>query len=275
MGLAGTVSCVDPVATELPDSVLLKGSDTMRDLVTICGNAFSEKHPQIQVRVAGGGSGTGIYALMSGLTEVAMSSRDLTDREEQIARRKGFSVHRFVVAQDGMVLIVHPQNPVAAVKMEDLQKIFRGDMTDWSSIEGPSTPIQVHVREPLSGTQLFFRNEVLKGAQYTESVTVRRSNRAMLQAVSESPHAIGYVGLMYARNATHRIRILPIGAKETATMPSRTSIRSGQYPLARPLYLMTIVEPSGTVKRFIDFMLGPEGQALVQKTGFIQNETPR
>lgn len=256
-----------------PDqTIMIKGSDTMLHLVTAWASAYMKQHPEISISVTGGGSGTGIAALLNGTTNICASSREVKEEELQLARQKGIELSVTPVARDAITVIVNRQNPVSELTVEQLKKIFTGAYKTWDQVGGPAEPIVVLSRESSSGTYVFFLEHILNKADYTKEALLLPATSAVIQSVSDSPNAIGYVGLGYAEEAAGSVKMLSIkkDAASPAVDPTSESVVSGAYSIARPLNLVMGGAPEGTVKAFLDYCLSPEGQSVVADTGYVK-----
>jgi phosphate transport system substrate-binding protein len=274
--LAGLLGACAPEGTPesggaavAPAHLSIKGSDTMVHLVTAWAEAYMAAHPEAQISVTGGGSGTGIAAMINGTTDVCMASRKVKPREVELARERGVEFHEVVVARDGIAVVVHPENPVEELTLDQLRQIFNGTLRDWKQVGGPKRPLQVLSRESNSGTYVFFNEHVLRKDDYAREARLMPSNAAIVQAVSQDRGSIGYVGLGYAEGAPVRIVRVKADAASPAVAPSLTTVRDGSYPIARPLHLYANGEPKGLARDFIEFALSPEGQRIVRETGYI------
>jgi phosphate transport system substrate-binding protein len=242
-------------------AVTVKGSDTMVILAQRWAEAYMAKSPSKKVQVTGGGSGTGIAALINGTTDVATSSRAMKQSEKDKLRgRFNTPGAETAVAKDGVAFYVHASNPVKSLSVEQLRGIYLGDVTNWKEVGGPDAPIVVYSRENSSGTYVFVKEEVLKGADFTERAQTLPGTAAVVNAVSKERNGIGYGGGAYAKG----VRELEVGG----VLPSLQTIQSGKYPLSRDLFMYTRAAPSGEVKEFIDFCLSPAGQEIVSKVGY-------
>jgi len=251
--------------------ITIKGSDTMVHLVSNWAEAFMKSDPNIQIAVTGGGSGTGIAALINGTTDICASSRSIAAKEIKQAQEKGISTKETIVANDGIAVVVNPQNPVSELSMEQLAKIFTGSYMKWDQAGGLPEEILVLSRESSSGTFVFFQEHVLKKKDYSKRAKFLPATSAIIQAVSADKGAIGYVGLGYALEAKGNVKIAAVkpDANSPAVIPSDETVISGKYLIARPLYFYTAGRAEGTVKRFIDFCLSNKGQAIVKETGYV------
>ena len=248
-------------------AVTVKGSDTMVLLGQRWAETYMAEHPGAAVQVTGGGSGTGIAALINGTTEICQSSRPIKDDErKQIADRYGRQVTEIVVARDGLAVYVAEGNPVAELTLGQIKEIYTGRITDWSQVGGPRSPITLYGRENSSGTYEYFKEHVLEKADFAAAVQTLPGTAAVVNAVARDPRGIGYGGAAYAK-----------GVKEVAVkrdpatpgvLPTEAAIRDGSYPVARDLYFYLRGEPQAGARPFIDYVLSPEGQKLVVEVGY-------
>jgi phosphate transport system substrate-binding protein len=253
-------------------TVTIKGSDTMVHLVIAWAEDYKQCNPGTNISVTGGGSGTGIAALLNGTTVVCASSRDVTEQEIQLARQKGVSLNVLPVAQDALSVIVNPQNPLNELTLEQIMKIFTGVYSTWEPLGGPAEPILVVSRESSSGTYMFFLEHVLNKADYSQNAQLLPATSAIIQSVKDSSWAIGYVGLGYAEGAGDSVKTIAVkkDSESPAVTPSTESVLSGEYSIARSLLLVTAGEPVGQVKDFLDYCVSAEGQVVVEKTGYVK-----
>jgi phosphate transport system substrate-binding protein len=251
--------------------ITVKGSDTMVHLVSSWAEDFMKGEPDIEVSVTGGGSGTGIAALINLTTDICAASRKIKNDEEMLAAQKNIHPKEIIVASDGIVVVVNPENPISELTIEQLGKIFTGEYARWSDIGGSDKQIVVLSRESSSGTYTFFQEMVLKKQDYTTKAKLLPATSAIIQSASSDKWAIGYVGLGYALAAKDKVKIIAVKVddKSSSVMPSGQTVKSGQYPISRPLYLYFNSEKEGKVKKFVDFCLSDEGQSIVTETGYV------
>jgi len=256
-------------------TITVKGSDTMVNLGAAWAEAYMKKTPGAQVSVTGGGSGTGIAALINHTTDIAMSSRDIKDTEKAQIEKGGGSLKEFAVAQDALTVGVHPSNSVKKLTIDQLSDIFTGKSTDWGQVGGAPGKIAVLSRERSSGTHVFFLEHILrkgdsKGtAEFAPGVLMMPASQAIVAELARNPRAIGYYGLGYHDPAKVQAVSVPPAAGGEGVEPSEETVLSGKYPISRPLYLYTAKEPDGAMKDFIEFCQGPEGQQLVSQQEFV------
>ena len=258
----------------LNDCIQIKGSDTMVNLGQAWAEAFNKKNPGVNIAVKGGGSGTGIAALICGTADIAECSRTLKEKEIDKAKENGIAPVEFTVALDGLAVVVHPDNPVSKLTIDELSDIFTGKITNWKELGGNNLPIVILSREVNSGTHVYFKEHVLrkgneKGTEeFSPMALLMPSSQAIADEVAQNPNAIGYYGMGYISPKQKAISV----AKDKNSPyiePTVENVRSGKYPISRPLLMYTKGEPQGTVKEFIDFSLSPEGQEIVVKTDFV------
>ncbi|QSQ23382.1 phosphate ABC transporter substrate-binding protein [Pyxidicoccus parkwayensis] len=247
------------------NALTVKGSDTMVILGQQWAEAFMKAHPDQRIQVTGGGSGTGIAALLNGTTEIAMSSRTIKPAEaQQVQARHKVEAKQTAVARDGVTFYVNEANPLRALSLEQLQAIYLGDAKNWKDVGGPDAPIVVYSRENSSGTYVFVKDEVLKGQDFTSEALTLPGTAAVVNAVSKEKWGIGFGGAAYGKG----IRELAVKVGSDEVGPTEENIQSGRYPLSRDLFFYTRGEATGLAKTFIDFALSPEGQAIVTKVGY-------
>ena len=254
--------------------IQVKGSDSEVNLVQRLAEAFMMKNPGVNISVTGGGSGTGIAALINKTTDIANSSRDLNSKEEEAAKKAGVTPFRVVFATDGISAIVHPGIPVKKLTLEQLGKIFKGDITNWKDVGGKDGKISLYGRQSNSGTFVFFREFVVK-ADYSPHKKAMNGNAQIVEAIKTDIDAIGYVAVGYVVNekgdVMAGIKILDIakdGASEAFSPTVMDNVMTGKYPISRPLNQYLNGKPTGKLLDFIRFQISDEGQELVRKQGF-------
>ena len=195
----------------------------------------------------------------------------MEEKEKKLAEQRGIAPKEFTVAQDGIAIVVHPSNPVKELSLEQLRKIYTGAYTNWSQVGGPNLGIIVLSRESSSGTYIFFQEHVLRKEDYAQTARLMPATSAIIQSTAADQGSIGYVGIGFATEAKDKVKIVNVKMddKSVAVTPSEETVKSGAYPIARPLYLYTKGEPSGLSKGFIAFALSQDGQKIVQGTGYV------
>lgn len=255
-------------------SIQIKGSDTMVNLGQAWAEAFMKKNPQALISVTGGGSGTGIAALINGTCHIAQCSRAMKPAEIEQAKAKGITPRQHVVGLDGIAVVVNPKNPVSRLSFEELRGIFMGSITDWKQVGGKPGKIVVLSREVNSGTHIYFKEHILRRGnekgpeEYSPSALLLPSSQAIADEVAKNPNAIGYYGMGYI---SPQQKVIAVAKEEQGryVKPSIESVRKGQYPISRPLFWYTNGEPKGLVKDLLDFVLSKEGQGIVIKLDFV------
>lgn len=252
----------------------IKGSDTMVNLGQSWAEVYMEKNPSVSIAVTGGGSGTGIAAILSGTCDLAQASRDITQEEKDKAAASGKELHETMVAHDGIAVILNTKNPVDNLTTEQLADIFSGKITNWKEVGGKDAPILVLSRERNSGTHIFFLEHIVRRGnakgpeEFAASALMMPSSQAIVTEVQGSENAIGYVGLGYV---SPEIKVVSVGKTAAGPFlkPEVKDVLNGSYPIARPLFFLTRGEPQGDLKAFVDFVLSPEGQEIVSTLDFV------
>jgi phosphate transport system substrate-binding protein len=250
-------------------AIQVKGSDTMVNLMSNMAEAYMQAHPDVSIAVTGGGSGTGIAALINGTTDICAASRMMKKEEIDQAQSRNVTPVEMKIALDGISLMINKKNPVSELTLDQLKNIYTGVYTRWSDVGGPDRPIVLLSRESNSGTYVFFQEHVLQKKDYSPKAHLMPSTAAVTQSVSQDQWSIGYGGVAYAEHGdvkTIRVRTTP---DAPAVAPTEATVHDGSYPISRPLFLYTNGDPTGVVKAFIEFCLSPEGQKIVEDNGYI------
>ncbi|MCX6141367.1 MAG: phosphate ABC transporter substrate-binding protein [Candidatus Kapabacteria bacterium] len=255
------------VALALPKQKLtIKGSDTMVILVQRWTEVYPDK-TNVEFQVTGGGSGTGIAALINGTTDICSSSRPIKKEEvAQLEAKFGYKGLEIRVAMDGLAIYVHKSNPVKQLTMAQIKDIFTGKVTNWKAVGGADKPILLYSRENNSGTYEFFKEHVLNKQDFASNAQHMAGTAALINAVSKDPNSIGFGGAAYAKN----VKAVAVAKDATSkgVVPSDAAIHSGEYPISRFLYFYLNQKPAGNVKKFIDWVLSPAGQKVVTEVGY-------
>jgi phosphate transport system substrate-binding protein len=246
-------------------SIQVKGSDTVLPLAQKEAETFMKNNADVSI---GGGSGTGITALMDGNTDIAMSSRDLKGEEKLKLQEKQITIDVKTIAVDALAVVVNPANKVTNLTREQLEKIFTGEITNWKEVGGDDATIVVYSRENSSGTYEFFKEHVMNKKNYASSVLNMPATGAIVQSISQTKGAIGYIGLAYMNSDIKAIHVSYDDGK-TFVAPSLNSAKDKTYPISRPLYYIYDVKKADKVKAYVDYCLSPEGQKLVEEVGYI------
>ena len=256
------------------NSIQVKGSDTMVNLGQAWAEKYMEENSADFVAVTGGGSGTGLSSLISGSCDIAMSSRNIKDKEIALAKQKGINPNEIKVALDGLAVVVNPKNPVSKLTLAQLRDIFTGKITNWKELGGVDSMITILSREVNSGTHVYFKEHVLRRndanskEEFVASSLMLPSSQAIADEVAGNSSAIGYYGMGYISPKQKAILVAKDDKSEYEA-PTEANVINGKYPISRPLFLYTNGEPQGLVKKFVDFVLSKEGQRIVSKTDFV------
>jgi phosphate transport system substrate-binding protein len=250
-------------------TVSIKGSDTMLTLNQRWAEAYSKVNPKVSVAVTGGGSGIGINAFINGVTDICASSRPMRKSEIDRARGRGAIANEIPVALDGLAIAVHASNPVQSLTLDQVRRIYVGEITNWSQVGGPNLPIVVFSRDSNSGTYGFFQQNVLQNRNWGTGVRFLPSTSEEARELARTPGGIAYGGVAYFKNRPN-IKILPIAprAGQEPVPPTEENVRSKKYPIWRYLYFYTNGKPKGEVEKFIQWVLSPEGQAIAEQVGY-------
>ena len=250
----------DNGSAEESETITQKGSDTMVLLAQKWAEEYQKAHPDVTIQVTGGGSGTGIAALINGTTDVANASRPMKDEEkEQIKTKFGADPVEIAVAKDGISIYTNPENPVEQLSIEQLKGIYSGTIKNWKEVGGNDAPIILYGRENSSGTYDFFKEHVLEKGDFATETQTLSGTAAVVHAIAEDKNGIGYGGAAYSSG----IKVVKLVAADgTAMEPSLENVVSGAYPLSRDLYFYMIGSPVGATKKYIDWVLSDEGQKL-------------
>jgi len=268
------VVCSSAFAGNKNYSLQVKGSDTMVNLVQAWAEKYMEKNPADFVAVTGGGSGTGMSSLISGTCDIAMSSRNIKQKEIDLAKAKGIEPFEIKVALDGIAVVVNPKNTVDKMTLEQLAAVFTGKITNWKELGGPDLKIVVLSREVNSGTHVYFKEHVLRRndpsskEEFVAGALMLPSSQAIADEVTGNTAAIGYYGMGYI-SAKQKAVAVAKDDKSGYVGPTIDNVVKGAYPISRPLFFYTNGEPAGLVKKCIDFALSDEGQAIVKQTDFV------
>lgn len=256
------------------NSIQIKGSDTMVNLGQAWAEKYMEKNPGDFIAVTGGGSGTGIAALINSTCEIAETSRSMKEQEIKLAESKGVEPLEHIVGLDGIAVVVNPDNPVAKLTLEQLRAIFMGTVKNWKELGGQDKRIVILSREVNSGTHVFFKEHVLRRGfekgpeEFAPDALLMSSSQAIADEVAGNINAIGYYGMGYISPKQKAVSIAK-DEKSDYVSPSIENVISGKYPISRPLYIYTNGQPQGLVKKFLDFILSKEGQDIVLNTDFV------
>jgi phosphate transport system substrate-binding protein len=253
-------------------TILNKGSDTLVNLALAWAEAYTPEHPEVRLSVTGGGSGTGIAALLNGTVDIANASREMKPEEIAEAQRNGIEPVPHIVARDAIAVVVNPANPVARLTIQQISDIYTKKITNWAEVGGENRPIVLLSRESNSGTYVYFLENVIRGGQesdllFSPDTLLMPSSEGISEEVRQNPNAIGYDGLGYVTSDQKTIAV----ARDEAgpyVLPSVDTVNNDSYPIARPLYMITAGEPQGALKAYLDWVRDA-GQKQVLELGFV------
>lgn len=262
--------------TEDANSVVIQGSDTEVQLVSALVEVFSAEYPDARISVGGGGSAVGIAALINGETDIANSSRQMKPEEIQSAKDKGFDPQEFILARDGLSVIVHPSSTVTTLTMDQVAKIYTGEVEDWKDVGGTAGPIVLYGRQSTSGTFGFFRDTVLK-ADYASTMRQMEGTQAIVDGVRADTQGVGYAGVGYVvgedGKARPDIKIVTISStadSEAISPLDMEAVMSGKYPIFRRIYQYMPVAPAkdSLLAKLLAFEMSEEGLRIIRTQGF-------
>jgi len=249
-----------------PKKITVKGSDTMVILAQKWAEVYMKSHPEAIIQVTGGGSGTGISALINGATDICNSSRPMKRSEmDKLKDRYASLGVEIRCAKDGITIFLHESNPVKELTLKQLSDIFSGKTRNWKEVGGPDAEIKLYGRENSSGTYVFFKDQVVK-ADYAANCQTLPGTAAVVNAVSKDKNGIGYGGAAYAAGVKHCL--VKKDDKSQCYAANAETIKAGQYPITRYLYMYLANRPTGEIKTYIDWILSAEGQKLVTDIGY-------
>lgn len=252
-----------------------KGSDTIVNLALAWAEYYQADYSDVRISVTGGGSGTGIAALINGTVDIANASRQIKKEEIEEAQSNGIDPVEFVIARDAIAVIVNPENPVKELTLQQISDIYSGEITNWNEVGGDDRPIVRLSRETNSGTHVYFLETVLRLGEkenktlFSMNTLLLPSSEGIIAEVRQNPNAIGYDGLGYVPEDLKMIAI----AKEAGggyVLPSIETVNDSTYPIARDLYMYTAGEPTGTVKIYLEWIITSDAaQGIVKELGFV------
>lgn len=281
-GLALAVIFTPVLMSQSRKMIQVKGSDTLVNLVQILAEQFMEKNPGVPVAVLGGGSSTGISALINGTCDIANASRDWKQKEFDQAWEKGIKVKLFALAIDGLSIVVNDKNPVNELTMDQVASLFRGEIKKWKDLGGPDLKVSLYGRQSNSGTYAFLLEHVLKNKPYSTDMKEMNGNAQIIEGILADEAGIGYTGVGYivdkstgqVMKGLKVVKISKAGGRPAYSPLDKDAVYSGEYPISRALWQAADGAPKGGVKAFIEYELGPEGQKIVEAEGFFPIQGP-
>ncbi len=273
-----SVSCTSTVSAQSSPQATAyienKGSDTIVNLALAWAEHYQAEHADVRISVTGGGSGTGIAALINGTVDIANASRRIKEEEITEAQSKGVDPVEHIIARDAIAVIVNPENPVSQLTLRQISDIYSGKISNWQDVGGEDRPIVKLSRETNSGTHVYFLETVLRLGNADDDTLFSRdtlllpSSEGIIAEVRQNPNAIGYDGLGYVPDDLKVIAIAE-AENEPYVLPMISTVNDKSYPIARDLYMYTAGEPSGAVKDYLDWILSTEAQDIVVELGFV------
>jgi phosphate transport system substrate-binding protein len=256
-----------------------KGSDTIVNLALAWAEEYQSQRPEIQISVTGGGSGTGIAALLNNTVDIANASRKIKPEEIETAQGNGIFPIEHIIAQDAIAIIVNHQNPVDRLTLQQLSAIYSGKFSNWNEVGGQDRPIVRLSRETNSGTHVYFLEEVLRLGDkndktlFSPLTLLLPSSEGITTEVRLNPNAIGYDGLGYV---TEEVKIIAVAVNDASdfVFPSASTVYSGKYPISRNLFMYTNGEPIGDLKEYLDWIQSDLAQSIVEELGFVPIDKP-
>ncbi len=270
----GTGQAASPTKTSA--YIQNKGSDTIVNLALAWAERYQTEHPDISISVTGGGSGTGIAALINGTVDIANASRAMTADEIKQAKANGVTPVEFVISRDAIAVVVNPQNPVRRLTLQQISDIYSGKINNWTGVGGDDRPIVRLSRETNSGTHVYFLQTVIRLGDpknttlFSTDTLLLPSSEGIINEVRQNPNAIGYDGLGYIPpDLMNSVIAVARNAGGPYVVPSITTVNDNSYPVARDLYMYTGGQPTGAIKDYINWILSPEAQTIVANLGFV------
>lgn len=267
----GTSTGDNPTAAYIEN----KGSDTIVNIALAWAEEYQKLHPEVRISVTGGGSGTGITALINGSIPLANASRQIKTEELESARAAGLDPQEFIIARDAIAIIVHPDNPVDQLTIAQLSAIYTGRINNWSELGGEDRPIVRLSRETNSGTHVFFLEKVVRMDDssdktiFAADTCLLPSSEGIISEVRENPNAIGYDGLGYVTDEVKLVAVSSLENPGVFVIPSVESVSAGTYYISRSLYMYTQKAPTGELKKYLDWLLSSDAQQIVANMGFV------
>lgn len=242
--------------------IRIKGSDTMYELTSYLAGEYMKEHPGTSIYVDGGGTSTGVKALISGNADISTASRILEPDEIKLfAEQYGSLGMSIMIAKDALSVFVNKNNKVKDFSLEELKNIYTCGVKNWSELGGDDVPIRPVIRPPNSGTHFYFKEHILEGKEYCASAIIEETTDEVLKRVENDVQAIGYGGIGFGSSVVH--------AKVNGVEATENNVRNNTYPIQRYLYFYTLQSPGGAVKKFIDWVISPEGQQKIKEAGYV------
>jgi phosphate transport system substrate-binding protein len=262
------------------DYIENKGSDTIVNLALAWAEQYQTLHPEVSISVTGGGTGTGIAALINKTVDIANASRQIKSEELLAAKANGVDPVEIVISKDAIAIVVNPENPVDQLTIQQISDIYSGKINNWSEVGGEDRPIVRLSRETNSGTHVYFLENVLRLGEkdnktlFSTDTLLLPSSQGITTETSQNPNAIGYDGLGYV-TPDLKVVAVAVNSEGPYILPSADTVNQGTYPIARDLYMYTDGQPTGVKRAYLDWIRSAEGQKIVKDLGFVPiNYTP-
>lgn len=244
------------------------------NLALAWAEAYQEVHPEVRISVTGGGSGTGIAALINNTVDVANASRAMKPEEIELAQSQGINPVEFVIARDAIAVIINHNNPVDQLTLQQISDVYSGKISNWNELGGEDRPIVRLSRETNSGTHVYFLENVLRlglkdnKTLFSPDTLLLPSSEGITSEIRQNPNAIGYDGLGYV---TDEVKVIAVAASDKSeyVYPSAETVNSKTYPIARDLYMYTAGEPEGEVAAYLEWIFSDDAQDIVKELGFV------
>jgi len=255
------------------DTIENMGSDTLVNLALAWAEAYMALEPTVRISVTGGGSGTGIAAMINGTVDIANASRSMKAEEISAAAANGISPVEHVVARDAIAVVVHPSNPLQCLTLRQISDVYTGKISNWQQLGGADRPIVLLSRESNSGTYVYFLENVIRLGDsnstllFSADTLLMPSSEGISAEVRQNPNAIGYDGLGYVTPDQKTLAVAR-DAGSACVLPSVATVNDSSYPISRPLYVYTAGEPAGEILAYMNWLLD-QGQYLVSELGFV------
>lgn len=252
-----------------------KGSDTIVNLALAWAEKYQTIKPEVRISVTGGGTGTGLTALINNSVDIANASRQIKAEELESAKKIGLNPQEFVIARDAIAVIVNPENPVDELTLTQLSAIYRGEITNWKEVGGEDRPIVRLSRETNSGTHVFFLETVIRLGNnddktiFSANTLLLPSSEGIISEVKENPNAIGYDGLGYVTSEVKMLAVSSLASPDVYVLPSAATVADGTYMISRNLYMYTEDVPTGEIKTYLEWIMSSEAQQIVKDLGFV------
>ena len=248
-------------------TITIKGSDTLVRLGQRWAEEYMKLNEETVIQVSGGGSGTGIAALLNGTTDVCEASRDMKPKEYKLAEKAGVEPYRVSVSLDGIAVYLHNDNQVTEFSLAQLKGIYTGQIKNWKEVGGKDARIILYGRENNSGTYAFFKEHVLEKEDYAEETQTLPGTAAVVNAVSKDKNGIGYGGIAWAKGV--KFALVKVDEKSPAIEPTMENVSDGTYPISRDLYWFFNGKPTGDLKKLVNWALSPAGQKIAEEIGYV------